>query len=328
MADQTGGSYVNDPDDPSQRLISLTLALIHSEYGLTKDEIFSAIRGYRGDLASKANKSAIEKKFERDKEILRSMGVQIEAAGSSEGDADYRYKISREIYNWPKGASLTSKQLQLLELAASVWDKAALSSAATNAITRIKAIADPKDSAAVTGLAPRISTVEPSFSPLKKAIEELQQVKFSYRKADGTESTREVQPWQLSHTQGLWILIGWDVNRKAPRNFLLKRIHSEVKRQKTTFDKPSSAELDAAKKDLNQHFKKNVARIKVVPGTTASMHFESHKSKSGEVEVNYLDLQLLADELIEFGNAVTVVKPKELQEVIRETLKKVIEAHA
>lgn len=328
MPGKTGGSYVHEPDDPSQRLISLTLALIHSEYGLTKEEIYSSIRGYRDDLAAKANRSAIDKKFERDKDILRSMGVQIEAAGSSEGDADYRYKISREIYNWPKGASLTSKQLQLLELAASVWDKAALSSAATNAITRIKAIADPKDSAAVTGLAPRISTVEPCFSPLKKAIEELVQVKFKYRKADGTESVREVQPWQLSHTQGLWILIGWDVARKAPRNFLLKRIHSEVTKQRTEFEKPKLSEINAAKKDLDSHFKKNVATIKVAPGTTAAMHFESHKSKTGEIDVHYLDLQLLADELIEFGNAVSVVKPAELSEVVRETLKQVIRNHA
>jgi predicted DNA-binding transcriptional regulator YafY len=58
------------------------------------------------------------------------------------------------------------------------------------------------------------------------------------------------------------------------------------------------------------------------------MHFETHLSESGEIEINYLDLPLLAEELMEFGSAVAVIAPVELKILIQNTLKKVIENHA
>jgi proteasome accessory factor B len=329
---QAGDGWVLEPDDRSERLYSLTLALIRTEVGLTRDEIFTAIRGYRFDLEKAGgfdgDLSALAKKFERDKTDLREMGLQITAAGSSEGDADFRYSIGRENYVWPKGATLSAKQLQLLELAASVWDHAALSPQATQAITRLRAIADVGAGQAGSGLAPRVSTVEPSFSPIKNAIAEATEVSFVYRKADGSEGLRTVQPWQLSHTHGLWMLLAWDLERQAPRNFLLKRIHSKVNRLKIEFEKPTADDIRNAKDELAELYKQNVATIKVRPGTTAAMHFETHLSESGEIEINYLDLPLLAEELMEFGSAVAVIAPVELKILIQNTLKKVIENHA
>lgn len=333
MAKQAEDSWKQEPDEQSERLYSLTLALIQTEVGLTKEEIFTAIRGYRIDLEKAGGFSsgliALNKKFDRDKEALREIGVQIDPAGnSSEGDSDYRYKISREIYIWPTGASLSAKQLQILELAASIWDHAALSPEATHAITRLRAIADLGDATITRGITPRIKTIEPCFIPLKKAIEEKIQVSFTYRKADGTESVRTVDPWQLSHINGLWMLLGFDSERNAPRNFLLKRVHSKIERTKTAFESPTKKALDDAKSDLASVFEKNVAKIHVQRGTTASMHFETHNSKSGIVELHYYDLALLAEELLEFGSSVKVLNPPELIELLESTLKQVIRNHA
>ncbi|MEY3856341.1 MAG: hypothetical protein RJA45_811 [Actinomycetota bacterium] len=331
MTAQTG--WKQEPDDQSERLYSLTLALVQTEVGLTKDEIFMSIRGYRLDLERAGgfhgDLVALNKKFDRDKEKLRELGVQIvPAANSSEGDSDYRYRISREIFEWPEGTTISSKQLQLLELAASLWDRAALSPEATNAITRLRAIADIGDASISQGIAPRISTVEPSFSPLKKAIEERVQVSFSYRRADGQEAIRTVEPWQLAHINGLWMLLGLDVERGAPRNFLLKRIHSKVGRSKQVITEPTPEQIANAKSELAEVFKANVAKIQVRPGTTAAMHFETHNLPKGEVELNYYDLALLAEELLEFGQSVRVISPPELKELIRKTLEQVISNHA
>jgi hypothetical protein len=46
MASEAGKNWVKDPDDQSERLHSLMLALIRTEIGLTKEEIFTSIRGY------------------------------------------------------------------------------------------------------------------------------------------------------------------------------------------------------------------------------------------------------------------------------------------
>jgi proteasome accessory factor B len=284
--------WKQEPDDQSERLYSLTLALVQTEVGLTKDEIFTSIRGYRLDLEKAGgfhgDLSALNKKFDRDKEKLRDLGVQIvPAANSNEGDSDYRYRISRDIFEWPAGTSLSAKQLQLLELAASLWDRASLSPEATNAITRLRAISEPGDSSFSSGIAPRINTIEPSFSPLKKAIEEGVRVSFGYRRADGIEGTRIVEPWQLTYVSGVWMLLGFDLERSAPRNFLLKRIHSKVTRTKEEIIKPTHAQIDDAKAELAKVFDSNRAVIKVRPGTTAAMHFETHKNPSGQVQLNF-----------------------------------------
>lgn len=333
MNSQAESDWKLEPDDQSERLFSLTLALVQTEVGLTKDEIFTSIRGYRLDLEKAGgfhgDLSSLNRKFDRDKEKLREIGMAIEPAGnSSEGDADYRYRISRDVYQWPKGAFLTSKQLQLIELAASIWDRAALSPEATSAMTRLRAISDLGSASTTAGIAPRINTVEPSFSPLKKAIEERVKVSFTYRKADGDIATRSVEPWQLTHINGLWMLLGFDTDRSAPRNFLLKRIHSKVIRSKESFASPDPNTLDESRRELDRIFAANVARIRVHPGTTAAMHFETHNIESGEVDVNYFDLSLLAEEILEFGGSVKVLAPKELSVLIDETLRQVIRNHA
>lgn len=328
--DKVAGS--REPEDQSERLYSLTLALIQTEVGLTKEEIFSSIRGYRHDLEKAGgidgNLESLDRKFNRDKDDLRKMGLQLDSAGSSEGDADFRYRISRKAFEWPEGTTLTAKQLQLLELAASVWEHAALSPDATSGITRLRAIAPAASRNLVTGIAPRVTTIEPSFAPLKRCIDELSTVSFLYRKSNGDEAVRVVQPWQLTHTHGLWMLLGWDIERASARNYLLKRIHSKVESKGQSFEKPSDEVIAKAKDELLAHYQRNVAKIRVAPGTTASMHFETHNIESGEVQINYMDLQLLAEELLEFGSSVQVIEPLELKEIMQQMLRRVIENHA
>jgi proteasome accessory factor B len=132
----------------------------------------------------------------------------------------------------------------------------------------------------------------------------------------------------LVHNNGLWTLLGFDQDRGAARNFLLKRIHSRVIRLDETFEPPSDIAIATAKRELAELFESNVAKIVVKPGTTAAMHFEVTGTKPAEVNLNYYDLQLLAEELMEFGRSVTVVEPRQLSDLIQETLKAVVANHA
>ena len=322
-----------EPDDQSERLYSLTLALVQTEYGLTKDEIFTSIRGYRLDLEKAGgfggDLTALNKKFDRDKEKLRELGVQIiPSQNSNEGDADYRYQISREIFTWPQGATLTARQFQLLDLAASIWDRAALSPEAQNAITRLRALSQVGNSTTNLSISPRVNAIEPSFGPLKRAIDEQVVVSFRYRKPDGQESTRVVAPWQLSLIGGVWMLLGYDYDRKETRNFLLRRIHSNLTKTKEVYEIASSSALSKAKSDLDSVFEKNVALLKVAPGSTASMHFETQHSENGLVQVHFYDLELFTEEILEFGGSVRVIEPASLVDSVKQTLKRVIAQHA
>jgi proteasome accessory factor B len=55
-----------------ERLINLTIALLATKRYLTKSEIFKSVEGYEGSPETK------ERMFERDKDDLRSLGIEIE----------------------------------------------------------------------------------------------------------------------------------------------------------------------------------------------------------------------------------------------------------
>jgi proteasome accessory factor B len=59
----------------TERLINLTLALLATKRHLTKSEIFKAVAGYGG------SPETMERMFERDKDELRNLGIQIEVKG-------------------------------------------------------------------------------------------------------------------------------------------------------------------------------------------------------------------------------------------------------
>jgi len=56
----------------TERLINLTLALLATKRHLTKSEIFKTVAGYSG------SPETMERMFERDKDELRNLGIQIE----------------------------------------------------------------------------------------------------------------------------------------------------------------------------------------------------------------------------------------------------------
>ena len=99
----------------SERLVSLTIALLATKRFLTKAEIFAAIEGYEGDAVAK------ERMFERDKEDLRNLGIEIEVGSFDplfEDEAGYRIRSDRyqlQIDN------LTPLQIGMISLASMAW---------------------------------------------------------------------------------------------------------------------------------------------------------------------------------------------------------------
>ncbi|MFM6939680.1 MAG: helix-turn-helix transcriptional regulator, partial [Rhodoluna sp.] len=192
----------------------------------------------------------------------------------------------------------------------------------------------------IIGFAPRLKTHEPSFLPLSNAIEERIEVSFDYRKPDGTVSKRHVQPWLLRNIDGQWLLICWDKDQNAARNFLLKRIVSKVVQRSELFnDKdadfirfsaPEQSAIDAAIADLEQHTSNQVATLRVKKDSQAWFHFhlDDQPGESADVAITYMDIHLLAEELSEYALDIKVVSPVELDKVIRARFEAVASAHA
>lgn len=320
--------------DKSERLLQLTCALIFAERGLTKAELFRAISTYAE--APKGNDDeSLNRMFERDKADLRAGGIKIEIADQLADSDDIRYVISNDSFVWPQKVELTPKQLQLLSLAAQVWAKASLKSEASQALVRLRALGIAPSAEDLIGFAPRIQTHEPSFSPLNLAIDEQTEVTFTYRKPDGTLTERHVQPWALRNVDGQWLLQCFDLQAGEARNFLLKRIVSKVKTVKVddqvaTFEAPAAELVAAANADLDTFVAGNFAEIVVKPDSQAWFHFHLDETSApgGILQLQYLDLHLLAEELRNFALDVSVIRPQELEDAIKAGFVRVAADHA
>lgn len=317
--------------DLSERLFNLTCALLVSSQGLTKAEIFVNVQGYKERYVQGGDNESLSRLFERDKVLLTKVGVAWRSfipPEDMDDNQEYRYLIANEDFVWPSGTTLNAKQVALMNLAAQVWAKASLSRDANNAIMRIRAMGEPADASSLIGIAPRIRTHELSFLPLSTAIETSSRVSFDYRKPDQEAAeVRNVEPWLIQNISGQWLLLGFDLDREEPRNFLLRRICSEVDIQDFTFEPPSKSEVSAAISDLDSRRRSLKAKIKVPARSAAWFHFDL-KADQELFEVSYMDIHLLAEELMEFVDHVEILTPPELSEILRVKLEAVRTSHA
>ena len=317
--------------DLSERLFNLTCALLVSSRGLTKAEIFATVQGYKERFTPGGDNETLSRLFERDKVSLTNAGVAWRSfipPEDMDDNQEYRYLIANEDFVWPADTTLNAKQVALMNLASQVWAKASLSRDANNAIMRIRAMGEPSDSESLIGIAPRIRTHELSFLPLSTAIESSSRVSFDYRKPDLAESeVRNVEPWLIQNISGQWLLLGFDLDRQAPRNYLLRRICSEVDIQDITFEAPTKGEIKDAIEELERHRSSKSAKIRVPARSAAWFHFDLEPDQE-EFEITFMDIHLLAEELLEFVDHVEIVSPAELKEVLRLKLEAVRNSHA
>lgn len=312
------------------RLLALTCVLLASPIGLTRAEIFASVPGYDDDS------TATLRKFERDKNVLRDLGFDLETIGDyldPENLNEARYRVSRTSFEWPDGFRISKRQLQYLELAAKSWSSGEMNRAANFAVTRLRALGLGAAQDVSTIVHTRLVSNDPAFSALSVLISEQQVAEFKYRKADGNESHRTVSPWNIRSIGGQFVLLAHDHGDGTTKNFLVRRIVGRVQAASDNYVTGNDKETRLAEKDLTAYILQNVASLRVAPNTEAWVHFGIESSDGDslqpvEIQVNYMDLELLIEELIEFGSAVEVLAPERLRSAMFDHAKKVLDSHA
>jgi len=307
---------------PAQRLFTLTCCLLAApKLGLSKQQIFNSVRAYL-----ESSSDAREKMFDRDKTTLREMGVGLEVLdfdAYEETDAS-RYRIAKGVFEWPSDLQLNAEQLQLLELAARAWNNRVMAPAAQSGLTRLKTLGVMPGSRELSIFTPRLIARHQSFDPIARAITNQRTVSFDYRKADGTSATRVVEPQKLRFLEGQWVLLASEVG--VLKNFLLRRIVSEVSTLEPFESMASAEQLAQAEQQLQQHVLAHTAIFRVVPDSEAWWHFAV--DDSGVAKLHFMDEALLAEDLMEFGADIEVLEPVSLSSRIKLGFEKVAKLHA
>ncbi len=308
---------------PAERLFTLTCYLLSTEIkGLSKQDIYRAVPGYQDSKSQEA----LDRLFERDKKSLKEAGIQLEVInnfGFEDGE-NARYRIAKESFQWPKDLKLDSAKMQLLELAAKAWNNQLLEGSAQSGLTKLKSLGLVASNTDLTPFTPRLLIRHAAFAPLARAIEDGVQVAFRYQKPDGSLSDRIVSPQTLRQIEGQWVLLA--IHDGQAKNFLLRRIISELSIIDAEAKRLSSQELQQVEQELNDFVRGNLAIIKVAFDTEAQLALKP--DDSGLAKLNFMDEALLAEDLLEFGSAIEVTEPESLKRRIRSHLKAVMKQHA
>ncbi len=214
----------------TERLVNLTVALLSSRRPLT----FAELRQRMGEWDDGAFES-MRRKFERDKDELRRLGVPIDTVESPDGEV--AYLIDADDYALPD-TELSVEQMTVLAVAFQLVeggvDRLVFSRLAARA-------PDPEEQPAPSGITVLPPAIDP-VSRLTEAIIDRQVVRFSHRKPTGETTEREVEPRALLARRGTWYLRGHDRTRDDVRVFRTDRVVGDVEVLEETFEVPDDAD--------------------------------------------------------------------------------------
>jgi proteasome accessory factor B len=309
--------------DPAERLLDLLIALTHAEGRLTKAQVRRSVNGY--DAA--ASDAAFERMFERDKDLLRELGVPVVTETDPVHEDDVGYRLDTAGYTLPP-ISLTPAEVGVLSLAAEVWQDAHLHGSARRGLTKLRAVGPAPEPDAHAGLALRVRGPEPAFAPLLDAIAERREVTFTYRAASTAEvAVRRVQPWRLASRDRGWYLLGHDTGRGAARAYRLSRILGKV-----TPVGPAGA-FEVPPHDVGEVLGRprgagGTARLAITSERASALRARA-VGPTGElgdrdvVTVALEDEESLAEEIATYGDAVLVLEPGTLRAAVLRRLRAV-----
>jgi proteasome accessory factor B len=307
----------------SERLINLTIALLATKRFITKSEIFKTIEGYEGSSESK------ERMFERDKDDLRSLGIEIEV-GSFDPlfNDEAGYRIKQERYQLDLG-DVTALEISLLSLAAQAWQGASLDDAAQRALVKLNSLGIAVDEENMPDSAPFFSDGGLDLPIITRAIAEHQILEFTYRNYELTDEVRSVVPIGLSTRSGFWYFTGVDQSIEEIRTFRFDRVIGSftVKRGPKDFETPENFDSKRIfERDIDTHAVIDIRRGK---GTSLRALASSTKpiGEWDQVQIPILDMRTLSALILWHGDDVYVHSPIELREIIIASLKELVKTH-
>ena len=307
-----------------ERLVNLTIALLATKRFLTKSEIFRTVDGYEGSPETK------ERMFERDKDDLRALGIEISVGSFDPVFQDEAgYRINSDTYQLNLGL-LSPLDLSLLSLAAQCWQGAALDEAAHRVLRKLRSIGIPADELDIPAIHTKLSTSSPDIEIISSAISDGSLINFNYLSNNLENQHRSVIPFSLATHLGFWYVASVDQINKEVRIFRLDRIsgHVEKKSAQKDFEAPDNFDFHEALKNSQSE---KIAVFDVQKGKGQLIrNLAISSSDLGEwdrLEVPIVSMGNLCSLALWHGGDVLVRQPEELVDMIKTALQEILVDH-
>jgi proteasome accessory factor C len=296
---------------------------------------------------------AFARRFYADRSELQGLGVPI-ASVRDEFTSEELYSLREEQYFLPP-VELTDSELAALQTSFYLLEgqfayAEPLRLALQNlALGRAWPIADPgPKTATVELLGPSYtSEVAQRLAKLEQAISRQRTVKFRYWTiSSDSEAERTVNPYGLFELNGVWYVVGDDLDREEGsdrrRTFRVSRIRGEIKfatRRERDFRMPADFNVTAYRDRAPWRLvaeDSGTAVLNVAPDASwlverrfgAYGEFEEQADGSGRFTTPYSDIEPLAAWILSLGGRAVPVEPAELVDSVAADLRTVAEAHS
>ena len=292
----------------TERLINLTLALLASKRYLSKAEILRNIPGYEGSPETK------ERMFERDKDDLRSLGIQIDVNNFDPLFEDEQgYLIKSDSFQFAEN-EFTKEELLLLTMAANLWHDSAVEIDSQNALLKIQSLSGPVENDMTTTPTLRITEDWQLLVSIFTAVQNKQILEFNYR-----GKKRQVNPYGLYSSKGFWYLIAFEIN--VIKSFKLVRIEGEVDLigEKDAFEKPVNFNVGNFLKEESNSVSL-VSKLQVRKGAALSLRnkftVKDLDSEWDLMDIPYTNEQELLEMVLWHGTDLKLIEPAALRQLL------------
>lgn len=291
-----------------ERLINLLAMLLTATRPLLADEIRRTIPGY-----SEGSDDAFHRMFERDKDLLRKVGIPLEMRFTDAWEVEKGYFVDPARYKMAD-PGLTDEERAALFIAAQIV-RVGGEVAAPEAILKL---GGTRLTGAVEPFSADLGAEAETLGQLFEAVVERRVVTFRYR-----GETRRVAPFGIGHRRGHWYVVGRTAN--GQRTYRLDRMDAiALDESAGAFERPSDFDLRAALDawDLSQETDAK-ALIRFAPEVAwwATRQLGGIVGQPGAdgaitVEVPVTNVGSFVGWILTFGDGAEVMAPSELRQAV------------
>ena len=232
------------------RQLSLVAFLMAERRPLTARDVKGNVEGY-----SEMSDEAFARRFYSDRAELTALGVPL-MSQRDEFTGEELYSLRSENY-FLHELDLKEDELAALQTALYALEgKFAYAEPLRLALQNL-ALGRPGFRHPPTATAERVRVTAPDYSPelaarlskLESAISKQRTIQFRYwSPARERETERRLNPYALRLDEGVWYVVGHDLDRDATRTFRVARIRSDIRfatRRERDFRQPAEFDVDA-----------------------------------------------------------------------------------
>jgi proteasome accessory factor B len=305
-------------------LVNLVIALLATKRYLTKSEIFRTIEGYEGSSES------MERMFERDKDELRALGIEIEVSALDplfEDEIGYRIRFENYVMDH---SGFTTNEIAYMSLAAQVWKEEALSEIAQHAMRKLAGLASPIDISEIPAIAPVLINAPKFLNEIIDCISKRRTIEFVYLDSEMKAQSRQVNVYSYFSYKGNWYFSGLDVRKMEIRTFKCDRIVGDVSVSKGSkmYEIPKEY-IPSTESQENAY--ELTAQLLVRKGRGSQLRNRASKIVTAEdfdaVDVPYSSENELLSLVLWHLDDVQVLAPSVLRDSVIKSLKNVVMNH-